>query len=85
MYADQERCLSLYAGLCHKIGTQQQVAYRRAMVDIAEKLVNGVTHRNQSKSMQNGSQREGFRLTGSDFDMMHWEDNVRVIWDFSQS
>lgn len=83
MFADQERSLSVYVGLCHKIGTPQQVAYRRDMVDIVGHLANRVTLREQGKTMHNGSQRDGFRLSGSDFDMMHWADNIRVIWNFS--
>lgn len=34
--------------------------------------------------MLSGSEREGFRLSGSDVDHMHWPINHRVVWDFSQ-
>nr|XP_034332006.1 uncharacterized protein LOC117691059 [Crassostrea gigas] len=75
---------SLYVGLCLKIGTPQQVASRRDIVDIEDMFTNnGILH-NQMTIMLSGSQREGFRLSGSDRDTMFWPNNHRVIWDFSQ-
>nr|XP_034322929.1 uncharacterized protein LOC105346791 isoform X1 [Crassostrea gigas] len=70
---------SVYVGMCHKIGTPQQVASRRDIVDIWE-LRNQHQH-----SMMSGSKREGFRFSDSDLDTMIWPTNHRVIWDFSQS
>ncbi|XP_078321400.1 uncharacterized protein LOC144621649 [Crassostrea virginica] len=35
--------------------------------------------------MESGSQREGFRLEGSDMDFMFWRNTHRVIWDTFQS
>ncbi|XP_065944011.1 uncharacterized protein [Magallana gigas] len=73
---------SVYVGMCHKIGTPQQVTARRDIVDIMDLLDN---QNNLVKSMRTGSDREGFRLRGSDMDTMYWHTDHRVIWDFSQS
>nr|XP_011415117.1 uncharacterized protein LOC105319315 [Crassostrea gigas] len=75
---------SVYVGMCLKIGTPQQVASRRDIVDIAEMLNNNEMLNNQTRGMLSGSRREGFRLGGSDRDFMYWPNNHRVIWDFSQ-
>nr|XP_022344010.1 uncharacterized protein LOC111137061 [Crassostrea virginica]XP_022344011.1 uncharacterized protein LOC111137061 [Crassostrea virginica] len=76
---------SVYVGLCLKIGTTQQVAIRRDVVDIKELLEHKVTRTDQVVIMQSGSQREGFRFEDSDVDIMHWPNNHRVLWDFSQA
>nr|XP_034322924.1 uncharacterized protein LOC117688743 [Crassostrea gigas] len=73
---------SVYVGMCRKIGTPQQVASRRDIVDIRELLGN---QRDVRRSMWSGSMREGFRLHDSDLDTMFWHTNYRVIWEFSQS
>ncbi|XP_065943972.1 cyclic GMP-AMP synthase-like receptor 2 isoform X2 [Magallana gigas] len=73
---------SVYLGMCHKIGTPKVVAFRRDIVDILELLEN---QGHVWRSMRSGSDREGFRLHGSDVDTMYWSPNHRVIWDFSQS
>ncbi|XP_052708191.1 uncharacterized protein LOC128183278 [Crassostrea angulata] len=75
---------SVYVGICLKIGTQQQVTYRRDIQDIAEMLKNNEILNKQNTVMLSGSRREGFRLSGSDMDHMHCLNNHRVIWDFSQ-
>nr|XP_011424439.2 uncharacterized protein LOC105326238 [Crassostrea gigas] len=75
---------SVYVGMCLKVGTQQQVTYRRDIVDIVEMLVNNEMLNKPITMMLSGSQREGFRLSGSDLDYMCWPNNQRVIWDFSQ-
>eukprot|EP00105_Crassostrea_gigas_P009475 XP_011424439.1 PREDICTED: uncharacterized protein LOC105326238 [Crassostrea gigas] len=75
---------SVYVGICLKIGTQQQVTYRRDIRDIAEMLVNNGVLNKPNTVMLSGSRREGFRLSGSDMDHMQWPNNHRVIWDFSQ-
>ncbi|XP_065944012.1 uncharacterized protein [Magallana gigas] len=73
---------SVYVGMCIKIGTPQQVASRRDIVDMVELLGN---QRGVGRSMDSGSQREGFRFHDSDIDTMFWPTNHRVIWDLSQS
>nr|XP_034325941.1 uncharacterized protein LOC117689300 [Crassostrea gigas] len=73
---------SVYVGMCIKIGTPQQVASRRDIVDIRELLIN---QNDVGRSMRSGSRREGFRLRDSDLDSLIWLNNHRVIWDFSQS
>nr|XP_034325940.1 uncharacterized protein LOC117689299 [Crassostrea gigas] len=73
---------SVYVGMCIKIGTPQQVASRRDIMDIRELLGN---QPDLGRLMISGSVREGFRLHDSDLDMMCWLTNQRVIWDFSQS
>lgn len=75
---------SVFVGLCLKIGTSKQVASRRDMMDISEKLEHNVLLYNQPKQMISGSMRDGFRLDGTDIDIMFWPGNHRVIWDFSQ-
>ena len=35
--------------------------------------------------LESGSRREGFRLEGSDIDIMFWPNDYRVIWDLIQS
>ncbi|XP_078337375.1 uncharacterized protein LOC144626671 [Crassostrea virginica] len=72
---------SVYMGLCFKIGTPQQVAIRRDVWDISEIL----EHKAARHCMASGSRREGFRFKDSDVDIMLWENNYRVLWDFSQA
>nr|XP_022300845.1 uncharacterized protein LOC111109049 [Crassostrea virginica] len=76
---------SVYVGLCLKIGTSQQVAIRRDVVDINELLVHKVRSTDYLVRMVSGSRREGFRFKDSDRDIMYWSNNHRVLWDFSQS
>nr|XP_022296382.1 uncharacterized protein LOC111106129 [Crassostrea virginica] len=76
---------SVYVGLCLKIGTPQQVAIRRDVVDIKEVLVHTVKSTGYPVRMLSGSQREGFRFEDSDNDFMFWPNNYRVLWDFSKS
>nr|XP_022335968.1 uncharacterized protein LOC111132453 [Crassostrea virginica] len=76
---------SVYVGLCLKIGTSQQVAIRRDVVDMAELLEHKVTRTDQTVNMTSGSWREGFRFRDSDMDFMRWLNNHRVLWDFSQA
>ncbi|XP_052699192.1 uncharacterized protein LOC128176718 [Crassostrea angulata] len=78
----QKMSESVYVGMCIKIGTPQQVTARRDIVDMVELLGN---QRGEGRSMDSGSDREGFRLHDSDIDTMFWPTNYRVIWDFSQS
>nr|XP_022298644.1 uncharacterized protein LOC111107652 [Crassostrea virginica] len=73
---------SVYVGLCLKIGTPQQVAIRRDVVDIKELLKHKLT---STVEMVSGSRREGFRFEDSDHDFMYWSNYNRVVWDFSQS
>nr|XP_022346230.1 uncharacterized protein LOC111138508 [Crassostrea virginica] len=77
---------SVYVGLCFKIGTSQQVAIRRDAWDIKELLDYKETRLNHVfELMLSGSRREGFRFKDSDFDVMFWPNNHRVLWDFSQA
>lgn len=74
---------AVFVRLCEIMGTSQQVAFRREAKDIREMIsrlnTNGVIE------MISGSHREGFRLAGSDVDLMYWLNNHRVIMDKSQS
>nr|XP_022326178.1 uncharacterized protein LOC111126075 isoform X2 [Crassostrea virginica] len=78
---------SVYVGLCLKIGTPPQVAIRRDTMDIAEILGQAFlkTYPDTRIIMISGSLREGFRFHDSDMDTMHWPNNHRVLWDFSQA
>ncbi|XP_062569347.1 uncharacterized protein LOC134231401 [Saccostrea cucullata] len=75
---------SVFVGLCHVVGTSQQVAIRRDMMDIEDILSNKASIDSFSR-MTSGSHREGFRIKGSDRDIMFWTNNNRVIWDISQT
>ncbi|XP_052708611.1 uncharacterized protein LOC128183576 [Crassostrea angulata] len=81
--AIQKMSESVYMGMCLEMGTPQQVASRRDIVDIAEMLKYNEML-NKPITVLSGSSREGFRLSGSDVDYMRWPNNHRVIWDFSQ-
>nr|XP_022333840.1 uncharacterized protein LOC111130871 isoform X1 [Crassostrea virginica] len=83
--AIQNMSESVYAGLCLKIGTTQQVTFRRDIADITELLRNKYFDYGQKRIMESGSRREGFRLEGSDVDIMMWLPNHKVIWDDEQS
>ncbi|XP_062590959.1 uncharacterized protein LOC134252487, partial [Saccostrea cucullata] len=76
---------SVFVGLCQKLGTSQLVVMRRDLVDINDIVRNQMKTLNEYSRMVSGSQREGFRLKGSDVDFMYWPNNHRVIWKFSQS
>eukprot|EP00105_Crassostrea_gigas_P011333 XP_011426943.1 PREDICTED: uncharacterized protein LOC105327955 [Crassostrea gigas] len=76
---------SVFVGLCEIVGTSTQVAMRRETVDIKEMLERRVTASYAYIEMMSGSNREGFRLKGSDVDVMYWPNNHRVIMDMSQS
>ncbi|XP_056016639.1 uncharacterized protein LOC130053423 [Ostrea edulis] len=76
---------SVFVGLCHTVGTSQLVAMRRDVTDIDEMVWNRVTRSNQNMMMLSGSRREGFRMKGSDIDIMYWLNIHRVIWDLSQT
>nr|XP_011448995.2 uncharacterized protein LOC105343365 [Crassostrea gigas] len=80
----QKMSESVYVWMCRGIGTPQEVASRRDIVDIRELLSNQLD-RVGWRLMTSGSRREGFRLNGSDIDTMIWPTNIQVIWDFSQS
>ncbi|XP_061178409.1 uncharacterized protein LOC133187055 [Saccostrea echinata] len=75
---------SVFVGLCRKVGTSQLVAMRRDMMDISEMMKNHVSKGDNISMMLSGSQREGFRLKGSDKDIMFWPNDHRVVWDLSQ-
>ena len=74
---------SVYVGLCLKIGTPQQIAIRRDLIDIIESLEQKVAKTDQLLRMLSGSKREGFRFDDSDVDHMFWPKNHRVLWDLS--
>ncbi|XP_062621902.1 uncharacterized protein LOC134283465, partial [Saccostrea cucullata] len=75
---------SVFVGLCHKLGTSQQVAMMRDVMDITEILTYQVSSDSYCRILS-GSYREGFRMKGSDIDSMFWRNDERVIWDISQT
>ncbi|XP_078321144.1 uncharacterized protein LOC111114543 [Crassostrea virginica] len=81
----QKMSESVYVGLCLKIGSPQQVAIRRDVVDVTELLVHKVARTDEYVKMTSGSHREGFRIQGSDVDFMYWLNDHRVLWDISQA
>ena len=74
---------SVYAALCRRIGTTEQVANRRKIVDVSVQMNNKLSP-NGRRGMEIGSRREGFRLEESDMDHMIWHNHHRVFWKFSQ-
>nr|XP_022302106.1 uncharacterized protein LOC111110065 [Crassostrea virginica] len=80
----QHLCESVFMRLCQIVGTSVQVTIRRETKDITE-MVRRVADNDDFIVMESGSQREGFRLKGSDLDIMILWNNHRVIWDMSQS
>ncbi|XP_056016241.1 uncharacterized protein LOC125674609 isoform X2 [Ostrea edulis] len=75
---------SVFVGLCCTVGTSQQVVMRRDVVGINEMVRNKAIKSSQNMTLLSGSDREGFRMKGSDIDFMYWSNNDRVIWDLSQ-
>ena len=69
---------------CVKIGTPQQIAIRRDIVEINELVEHKITRTDEFVKMQSGSRREGFRLKDSDLDIMISPNDHRAFWDFSQ-
>lgn len=55
----------VYGALCHMIGTPEQVASRREIVDMMELFVN-LKKYCKYKTMVSGGIKEGFRLSDSD-------------------
>ncbi|XP_011424308.3 uncharacterized protein [Magallana gigas] len=76
---------SVFVGLCEVLGTSQQVALRRETADIKDMMKRRLITYDGTIEMVSGSDREGFRLKGSDLDSMYWPNNHRVIMDMSQS
>lgn len=75
---------SVFRELCLIVGTSQQVAIRRETNAIEEVLMTKIGVNGKSMILS-GSRREGFRLKGSDFDVMIWLNEFRVVTDVSQS
>ncbi|XP_062570979.1 uncharacterized protein LOC134233001 [Saccostrea cucullata] len=76
---------SLFAGLCRKVGTSMQINIRREVEDIEDIVRNQLTTIGSYTAMRSGSSREGFRLEGSDFDLMFWFTFFKVLWDLEQA
>ena len=54
----QRKSEEVFVGLCHKIGTSQQVAIRRDIVDIKELIEHKVDRTEKNVMMMSGSRRE---------------------------
>ncbi|XP_062611120.1 uncharacterized protein LOC134272968 [Saccostrea cucullata] len=76
---------SVFVGLCRKVGTSQQVAMRRGVMDIQGLVKIEENKKLKIGQMISGSRGEGFRLKTSDTDIMIWQYYFRVIWELSQS
>uniref|UniRef100_K1QL61 Mab-21-like HhH/H2TH-like domain-containing protein n=1 Tax=Magallana gigas TaxID=29159 RepID=K1QL61_MAGGI len=75
----------VFVVMCQRVGTSEEIVLRREAMDIKEVVDRRVTAKDGLFHMLSGSMREGFRLEGSDVDMMYWQNNHRVIMDMSQS
>ncbi|XP_061179641.1 uncharacterized protein LOC133188284 [Saccostrea echinata] len=71
----------LYIGLCREIGTPTEVAIRRDVLDIEERIKSPLYMHIGFILMDSGSYREGFRFTSSDRDRMLWLCNCKLITD----
>ncbi|XP_062587327.1 uncharacterized protein LOC134248963 [Saccostrea cucullata] len=76
---------SVFTGLCHKVGTPSHVIIRRDVVDITETFTNEILAKSACSMIVSGSHREGFRLEGSDVDIMPFPNNAYVVWDIDQA
>ncbi|XP_061185817.1 uncharacterized protein LOC133193920 [Saccostrea echinata] len=76
---------SVFVGLCRTVGSSSIVAIRRDMMDIAEKFYDQTEMNEIYVCIDSGSYREGFRLEGSDRDIIAWSKQQSVIWDLSQA
>lgn len=74
-----------FVGLCQFVGTAQQIAIRRDPIYIAEIFTRHLSTELGTTNILSGSMKEGFRLMGSDEDIMIWQNNYRVLFDQSQS
>ncbi|XP_052712327.1 uncharacterized protein LOC128186547 [Crassostrea angulata] len=77
---------SVFGGLCLILGTSQQVAIRRETTDIEEMVLRELGRRTDFTDfyvMLSGSRKEGFRLEGSDTDVMVWPTFFKVISEVS--
>nr|XP_034302758.1 uncharacterized protein LOC117681599 [Crassostrea gigas] len=76
---------SVFVVLCQIVGTSQQVAIRREARDVADMVNRQVKSKDGLLQVVSGSFKEGFRLMGSDVDIMYWLNDHRVIMDMFQS
>ncbi|XP_078327863.1 uncharacterized protein LOC144623337 [Crassostrea virginica] len=75
---------AVYVGMCRELGTPTQVRIRREVEDINEAVNKYVWIMRGFYRMMSGSYREGFRLKTSDWDIMLWFPDYKVICDHSQ-
>ncbi|XP_061192654.1 uncharacterized protein LOC133200857 [Saccostrea echinata] len=77
---------TVFVGLYFTVGSSQDVIMRREVKDFEEMMINQVINtRQKDMVMTSGSRREGFRLKGSDVDLMYWPNDHTVIWDLDQA
>ncbi|XP_062578691.1 uncharacterized protein LOC134240631 [Saccostrea cucullata] len=76
---------SVFVEMCHIVGFSHMVIMRREMADIMDVILNQVTTTKRVTMMTSGSYREGFRLEGSDVDVMLWPNDHTVIWDLDMA
>ncbi|XP_062582909.1 uncharacterized protein LOC134244675 [Saccostrea cucullata] len=74
---------SVFIGLCKILGTPQQFAMRRDVIEVMN-MVQNYLEANTENYFWSGSYGEGFRILGSDVDIMVWPTDHRVFWDKSQ-
>lgn len=68
------------------VGTSKKVAYRREIMNMQEVLNSTVIDNTRVSFYMTvtGSMREGFRFKESDMDFIHYQCNLKVVWDPSQ-
>ncbi|XP_061176144.1 uncharacterized protein LOC133185101 [Saccostrea echinata] len=75
----------LYAGLCYKIGTPEEVRVRREVLIMSEMIQQPLQISQGLRTTDGGSYGEGFRFKSSDRDKMAWSCDHKVLCDMSQS
>ncbi|XP_062580647.1 uncharacterized protein LOC134242566 [Saccostrea cucullata] len=75
---------SVFVEVRRIVGTSQQVTMRREIIDIDEVIQNHILDK-KFKMETSGSYMEGFRLKGSDVDVMSWLIDHNIIWDLDQA
>ncbi|XP_062581383.1 uncharacterized protein LOC134243170 [Saccostrea cucullata] len=76
---------TVFMGLEIIVGSSQHVIMRRELTDFREMMENQILKIKEDREMKSGSRREGFRLEGSDVDVMFWPSDHIVIWDLDQA
>ncbi|XP_062578695.1 uncharacterized protein LOC134240634 [Saccostrea cucullata] len=77
---------SVFMQLSYILGSLEMVIMRREIADFREIITDqAILTKDEDRIMMSGSMRVGFRLKGSDMDLMFWPKDHTVIWDIIQA